>query len=80
MEEKRSNAHIHSLYVRQVRGLAKAAGLTEAFDRARLCGQEHDECLKLVDKVLAETDNRCEYAIYVKGLIERQRGELHSVK
>ncbi|KAI8467023.1 MAG: Bardet-Biedl syndrome protein 4 [Monoraphidium minutum] len=38
--------------------------------------QEYDDCTKLVDSVLEETENQCEYAIYVKALIERQRGHI----
>ncbi|GBF89419.1 hypothetical protein Rsub_01991 [Raphidocelis subcapitata] len=38
--------------------------------------QEYDECLKLVDSVLAETGGQCEHAIYVKALIERHRGRI----
>ncbi len=36
--------------------------------------QEFDECLKLIDTVLEETEGLCEYALYVKALIKRQRG------
>lgn len=42
----------------------------------RWARQEFDECTKLVDSVLLESGNQCEYAIYVKALIERQRGIL----
>ena len=36
--------------------------------------QEYDECLKHIEKILEETEGLCEYAIYVKALILRQRG------
>lgn len=38
--------------------------------------QEFDECLRQIEKVLDETDGLCEYAVYVKGLIMRQRGRV----
>jgi hypothetical protein len=37
--------------------------------------QDFDECLKLIEQVLQETDGLCEFALYVKALIKRQRGE-----
>lgn len=43
--------------------------------RDTLLPQEYEECLKQIEKVLEETDGLCEYAVYVKGLIMRQRGE-----
>lgn len=36
--------------------------------------EDHDECLKLIDDVLKDCDNLCEYALFVKALIKRQRG------
>uniref|UniRef100_A0A7R9VKW0 Uncharacterized protein n=1 Tax=Chlamydomonas euryale TaxID=1486919 RepID=A0A7R9VKW0_9CHLO len=36
--------------------------------------QEFDDCLKLIERVLRETDNLCEYALFTKALIQRQRG------
>uniref|UniRef100_A0A7S2QUY1 Uncharacterized protein n=1 Tax=Chlamydomonas chlamydogama TaxID=225041 RepID=A0A7S2QUY1_9CHLO len=38
--------------------------------------QEYDECLKLIEQVLQETDNLCEHALYTKALIKRQRGQV----
>eukprot|EP00742_Colponemidia_sp_Colp-10_P004412 GILJ01004709.1.p1 GENE.GILJ01004709.1~~GILJ01004709.1.p1 ORF type:complete len:470 (-),score=67.56 GILJ01004709.1:204-1574(-) len=38
--------------------------------------QEFDECMKVIDDQLKETKGMCEYAIYVKALIERQRGKI----
>lgn len=37
--------------------------------------QELDECLKLIEVVLEETEGLCEFALYVKALIKRQRGQ-----
>ena len=36
--------------------------------------QEFDECLKLIDQVLEESNNLCEYALFTKALIKRHRG------
>jgi hypothetical protein len=37
--------------------------------------QQFEECTALIDKVLADSSGRCEYALHVKALIARQRGE-----
>lgn len=37
--------------------------------------QDYEECLKLIESVLEESGGQCEYAIHVKALIERHRGE-----
>ena len=37
--------------------------------------QDHDECLKIIEQQLLETAF-CEYPIYVKALILRQRGQI----
>ena len=37
---------------------------------------DHKECLELCEEVLAEFDGMCEYPIYVKALIKRQRGRI----
>lgn len=34
------------------------------------------DCLKIIEKVLLETKGQCEYPIYVKALIMRQRGQI----
>jgi len=41
--------------------------------------QQFEECTALVDKALAQSNGRCEYALHVKALIARQRGEKHLV-
>lgn len=38
--------------------------------------QELEECVKLIDQVLEETDGICEYALYTKALIKRQKGQV----
>eukprot|EP00899_Mesostigma_viride_P005871 jgi/Mesvir1/15285/Mv06500-RA.1 len=38
--------------------------------------QEFDKCLKVIETQLAECNGLCEYPIYVKALIKRQRGEI----
>ncbi|CAG9461157.1 unnamed protein product [Pedinophyceae sp. YPF-701] len=38
--------------------------------------QEFDECLELVEKVLQESQGQCQFAVYTKGMILRQRGSL----
>mmetsp|Transcript_33762 Transcript_33762/g.60952 ORF Transcript_33762/g.60952 Transcript_33762/m.60952 type:complete len:408 (-) Transcript_33762:680-1903(-) len=38
--------------------------------------QEFTECLKQIETVLKETNGLCEYAIHVKALIQRQRGQI----
>ena len=39
--------------------------------------QEFDECLKLVDQMLEESQARSEYATYLKALILRIKGKIH---
>ena len=36
--------------------------------------QDLDDCLLLVDRTLAETQETAEYALYIKALIHRQKG------
>jgi len=38
--------------------------------------QEFDEAVRLIEQVLEETEGLCEFAIYVKALIKRQRGQI----
>eukprot|EP00983_Pelagomonas_calceolata_P024523 772939-Pelagomonas_calceolata.AAC.3 len=38
---------------------------------------EFEKCLDLIDKVLEENNNSCEYALHVKALIKRQQGSIH---
>ncbi|KAL3139806.1 Bardet-Biedl syndrome 4 protein [Trebouxia sp. C0009 RCD-2024] len=38
--------------------------------------QDLDECLLFIDSTLAETQETAEYAIYIKALIHRQKGQL----
>eukprot|EP00941_MAST-03F_sp_MAST-3F-sp1_P003937 g3937.t1 len=38
--------------------------------------KEFDECLQLIEKQMTACRGLCEFAIYVKGLIKRQRGEI----
>eukprot|EP00798_Chlamydomonas_sp_ICE-L_P026319 gene26319-17414_t len=38
--------------------------------------QDFDECLKLIESVLDETSDLCEYALFTKALIMRQRGQI----
>lgn len=80
MEAYRSNALIHALFVRQVgAGAGRGAGQARRQRVLTRCAaarpQEHDECVKLIDAVLKDTGGACEYAIHVKALIERHRGE-----
>lgn len=35
---------------------------------------DFDECLKLIEQVLEESDNLCEYALFTKALIKRHNG------
>lgn len=37
--------------------------------------QQFDECTALIDKVLAECNGRSVYALHVKALIARQKGQ-----
>jgi hypothetical protein len=37
--------------------------------------QQFEECTCLIDRILASTSGSSEYAVYVKALIQRQRGE-----
>lgn len=37
---------------------------------------EHDECLRVIEEALEETNNRLELACFVKGLILRSRGDI----
>ncbi len=37
--------------------------------------QDFDECLKLIEQVLEESDNLCEFALFNKALIKRHNGE-----
>eukprot|EP00357_Protocruzia_adherens_P018472 CAMPEP_0115007542 /NCGR_PEP_ID=MMETSP0216-20121206/21264_1 /TAXON_ID=223996 /ORGANISM="Protocruzia adherens, Strain Boccale" /LENGTH=425 /DNA_ID=CAMNT_0002374549 /DNA_START=39 /DNA_END=1316 /DNA_ORIENTATION=- len=39
--------------------------------------REFDECLKAIEEILKENDNRVEFPIYAKALILRQRGKIH---
>lgn len=39
--------------------------------------QDFDGCLELIDKVLEETCNLCEFGLYVKALIKRQQGAVY---
>ena len=32
--------------------------------------REYDQCIKLIHSALAESNNQCEYALYVKGIIK----------
>lgn len=38
--------------------------------------QDFEECLKVIEDALQETEGLCEYALYVKALIQRQRGRI----
>ncbi|MEW5315332.1 MAG: hypothetical protein WDW38_006772 [Sanguina aurantia] len=38
--------------------------------------QEFEECMKVIELALTETDGLCEYAIFVKALIQRQKGHV----
>lgn len=82
MEGSKSNSVIHQLYVRQVlgQGIGCLGDLTfeQHLTKGPLDAQDFDECIKLVDLVLEQAGNKCEYAIYVKALIERQRGKRYS--
>lgn len=42
--------------------------------RARFSMQEFDECVKLIDDILAETNGVAEYPVYVKALTRRMQG------
>jgi Bardet-Biedl syndrome 4 protein len=37
---------------------------------------EHDECLRVIEETLAETNQRSELACFIKGLILRSRGNI----
>jgi hypothetical protein len=39
------------------------------------CPQEFDECSKIIDQALENSQGKSEYALYVKALIERQQGD-----
>ena len=36
----------------------------------------HEQCERLIKEQLAETDHACEYALYVRGMIKRQKGKI----
>ncbi|KAJ9508090.1 hypothetical protein QJQ45_021437 [Haematococcus lacustris] len=38
--------------------------------------QDFDECLKLIEEVLRDTENLSEFALFVKALIKRQQGQI----
>jgi hypothetical protein len=42
--------------------------------------QQFEECTALIDRILASTNSSSEYAVYVKALIQRQRGEQCSIR
>lgn len=67
---RRVRADVHTTCL----GHLRQPGIPPSLQRACVCRQEFDECLKLIDQVLVDTENLCEYAIYVKALIKRQRG------
>jgi Bardet-Biedl syndrome 4 protein len=37
--------------------------------------QDFEECIKLIDEVLEDSENLCEYALHTKALIKRHNGE-----
>lgn len=37
---------------------------------------EHDECLRLIEEIMKETNNRNEAAVYIQGMIFRSRGKI----
>uniref|UniRef100_A0A7S3GDF2 Uncharacterized protein n=1 Tax=Palpitomonas bilix TaxID=652834 RepID=A0A7S3GDF2_9EUKA len=39
--------------------------------------QDYDDCLKVIEEQLKECKGLCEYPIYVKALIKRQRGQIN---
>eukprot|EP00352_Strombidinopsis_acuminata_P009431 CAMPEP_0176358750 /NCGR_PEP_ID=MMETSP0126-20121128/15806_1 /TAXON_ID=141414 ORGANISM="Strombidinopsis acuminatum, Strain SPMC142" /NCGR_SAMPLE_ID=MMETSP0126 /ASSEMBLY_ACC=CAM_ASM_000229 /LENGTH=95 /DNA_ID=CAMNT_0017713111 /DNA_START=32 /DNA_END=319 /DNA_ORIENTATION=+ len=39
--------------------------------------QDYDECLKLIEQLLEESDGRSEYATYLKALILRTKGNIN---
>lgn len=39
--------------------------------------RDFDECLQVIEQQLRQHNGVCEYALYVKGLIKRQRGEIN---
>ncbi|KAF0980452.1 hypothetical protein FDP41_013666 [Naegleria fowleri] len=38
--------------------------------------QDIDECLQVIDEQMKACEGRCEFALYVKGLIKRQQGDI----
>jgi len=77
-QSTKQNYKINQLYIRQVRcstvGLCCANwGPSRSFTPL-LCVQDFDACLELIDKVLEDTHNLCEFGLYVKALIKRQQG------
>lgn len=38
--------------------------------------QDFAECLQVIDEQIKSTNGLCEYALYIKGLIKRQHGEI----
>jgi Bardet-Biedl syndrome 4 protein len=38
--------------------------------------QEFAECLKLIETCITTFGHDCDYAVYIKGLIERQQGDI----
>lgn len=68
------NHKIHALYVRQV-GFPMHARSPCTRSKPHACPlQEFVECQKLVDSVLEESNNLCEYALFTKALIKRHNG------
>ena len=82
-QRDKKNYLIHVLFVRQACDSLclfhmvrpPLANLHEADQACFAAAQEFEECLKLIEQVLEDTDGLCEYAIYVKALIRRQRGK-----
>jgi hypothetical protein len=75
------NYLIHQLYVRQVSSHRQELHhlinkISNTFTPlGSMLSQQYEECTSLIDSILTSTNGSSEYALSVKALIQRQRGE-----
>lgn len=78
-QHHKNNFLIHQLYLRQVLSSGHLSR-TSVYNRSQdAVLQDLDDCLLLVDRTLAETQETAEYALYIKSLIHRQKGAVPSL-
>ena len=75
-EATKWNFLIHHHWLRQVVQLTAKVTCNAFCMTATSTLQNFDECLKLVEQVLQHSSGTAEYALQIKALIQRQRGEV----